>query len=67
MSNNILDNLFDTSTIEYEYTIISQLYEKKKIYNAVLNQINSIIFDQINLLYNYYTNENKFSYTERQH
>lgn len=58
MSNNILDNLFDTSTIEYEYTIISQLYEKKKIYNAVLNQINSIIFDQINLLYNYYTNEN---------
>ena len=58
MSDKIMDNVFNTSSIEYEYTIISQLYEKKQIYNVVLNQINSIIVDQINLLYNYYTNEN---------
>lgn len=64
MSDKIISNLFNTSSIEYEYTIISQLYEKKQIYNAILNQIHSIIVDQINLLYNYYTNENEVSIPE---
>lgn len=64
MSDKIMDNVFNTSSIEYEYTIISQLYEKKQIYNAILNQIHSIIVDQINLLYNYYTNENIISIPE---
>lgn len=50
MSEN--NNIFDTSTIEYEYTIINQLYENKTIYTAILNEVKKIINSQIDLLYN---------------
>ncbi len=54
MSNSNI-NIFNTNTIEYEYTIISQIYEKKQIYNTLLKEIKKIITNQINLMYNYFT------------
>ena len=56
--------VFETDSIDYEYTIISQLYEKKIIYNEILYQIHLIIIDQIELLYSYYSNENEIPVPE---